>query len=417
MRLGDVTAPVLHSAAPARGREAHGTGEGFHAALNADDQKRAAQKDTDDAPQTTTPPRLEDSEPADEAICDDCIDTMASAQELRQSESPDRIPFGSAEARIRLDLSAPKSPDPVTEGQVSRDSHDAGAPQAQTAPTDYEEILNPLFPAKTPDRIPSFDAMHGKEEVPIARLGEGMMRDISKKDPLSRPELAVPRVGEIIRTQRQEKDDVPVSRGNKTSEIDLKNSSARITIPEVLSLENSQSDGEPQAERLTNIIQRESFAAELSQRINDQITSEIAKHLRAEFTKPQTIAKPDHAVDIAGDKLLKKLQVSLHPIELGKVRILFSATDGGTQINFIVERSETLELMRRYAQNLMKDLEKMGLENLSLGFSSNRDHKPQNRPDYVLQGTLGFQEGEATLSKPEEIRAIGSSIGSVDIRV
>lgn len=73
-------------------------------------------------------------------------------------------------------------------------------------------------------------------------------------------------------------------------------------------------------------------------------------------------AMPDRAVDIA-----------LSPEELGRVRLSITTTEGGVTLHVLAERPETLELMRRHADQLARDLAGLGFASIDLAFGQGRD--------------------------------------------
>lgn len=70
------------------------------------------------------------------------------------------------------------------------------------------------------------------------------------------------------------------------------------------------------------------------------------------------------------------VQIQLAPVELGRVRITLAASDAGMQVIIASERADTLDLLRRNASDLMRDLAELGYEGVSLSFSND-----EQRPD------------------------------------
>jgi flagellar hook-length control protein FliK len=75
------------------------------------------------------------------------------------------------------------------------------------------------------------------------------------------------------------------------------------------------------------------------------------------------------------------VELMLDPVELGKVRFDFSTNDGRIQINLTVERGETLELLRRHADQLRGELREAGFDCASFSFSQWSPHGKDNRLD------------------------------------
>lgn len=65
----------------------------------------------------------------------------------------------------------------------------------------------------------------------------------------------------------------------------------------------------------------------------------------------------------------KPVEIALNPEELGRVRMVLSTSDGGVAVSITTERPETLDLMRRHADQLSAELRRMGYE--SIGFDFN----------------------------------------------
>ena len=63
------------------------------------------------------------------------------------------------------------------------------------------------------------------------------------------------------------------------------------------------------------------------------------------------------------------MQITLDPVELGPVRIALHAGETGLQVQILAERIETLELMRRFAHELARDLAQLGFGDVAMGFS------------------------------------------------
>lgn len=70
-----------------------------------------------------------------------------------------------------------------------------------------------------------------------------------------------------------------------------------------------------------------------------------------------------------GNARKSEIELRLEPEELGKVRIVLMPRDMGMTLSIVAERPETLELLRRNADQLLADLGGMDLGNASLEFS------------------------------------------------
>ncbi|MBC7738200.1 MAG: flagellar hook-length control protein FliK, partial [Candidatus Saccharibacteria bacterium] len=76
-----------------------------------------------------------------------------------------------------------------------------------------------------------------------------------------------------------------------------------------------------------------------------------------------------------------QVELSLDPVELGKLRFEFTTTNDRIQVNLSVERSDTLDLLRRHADVLRAEFRDAGLDASTLSFSQwaqkGRDDAPQ----------------------------------------
>lgn len=111
-----------------------------------------------------------------------------------------------------------------------------------------------------------------------------------------------------------------------------------------------------------------------------------------------------------------QVEITLDPIELGRVTVLLGEDGNPGRLALLVERPETLELIRRHSDQLLRDLRENGmpdarLEDLRQDASANRrDHPPQ---------TSGQPGGESPsviqpLLAAETARPV--ALGRLDIR-
>lgn len=76
----------------------------------------------------------------------------------------------------------------------------------------------------------------------------------------------------------------------------------------------------------------------------------------------------------------ERIEISLSPEELGRVRLSASRTDHGVVLVVQAERPETLELMRRHLPDLMQDLRNMGFANVDYS-GGEQNARPRQQPD------------------------------------
>jgi len=73
----------------------------------------------------------------------------------------------------------------------------------------------------------------------------------------------------------------------------------------------------------------------------------------------------------------RPVDVSLSPEELGRVRLSISTGEGGVTLQVLAERPETLDLMRRHADQLARELADLGFASIDLAFG--QGHDPESR--------------------------------------
>lgn len=113
----------------------------------------------------------------------------------------------------------------------------------------------------------------------------------------------------------------------------------------------------------------------------------------------------------------KPVEISLNPQELGRVRMSISAAEAGITVSVIAERPETLDLMRRNIDQLMRDFQSIGYENINFSFSEG-----QTKQNFGDDGeeTSGGRHSSLELAPDDNIETPrGTPIASsgVDIRI
>jgi hypothetical protein len=75
-----------------------------------------------------------------------------------------------------------------------------------------------------------------------------------------------------------------------------------------------------------------------------------------------------------------KVEITLDPVELGRVRMVLAPDGSAMSVVLSAERPETLELLRRAIDTLANDLRELGYGSLSFRFdqSGNRSHRPDS---------------------------------------
>lgn len=91
----------------------------------------------------------------------------------------------------------------------------------------------------------------------------------------------------------------------------------------------------------------------------------------AMVARPETVRNAAaYAVEILAREPGKSVEIALNPEELGRVRMALSPSDAGVTVLITSERPETLELMRRYIEQLSQEFQKLGYQQASFEFNS-----------------------------------------------
>ena len=75
----------------------------------------------------------------------------------------------------------------------------------------------------------------------------------------------------------------------------------------------------------------------------------------------------------------RPVELALNPEELGRVRLTFTATDGGIHVAVMAERGETMDLLRRHIETLAQEFREMGYKDVKFEFSRNGQNDEQNK--------------------------------------
>lgn len=67
------------------------------------------------------------------------------------------------------------------------------------------------------------------------------------------------------------------------------------------------------------------------------------------------------------------VELTLNPVELGRVRLSLTSSDGAMAVTILAERPETLDLMRRHIDLLAQEFRDMGYASASFSFEGERD--------------------------------------------
>ncbi len=120
--------------------------------------------------------------------------------------------------------------------------------------------------------------------------------------------------------------------------------------------------------------------------------------------------------EIARNPGRQAIEIRLAPEELGRVRIVLNPGESGLHVAIQSERPETLELLRRNAAELARELADLGYQGLSLAFSDQRDDAPPPRSEHRAQ--VPEQEAGAQPVERAEPRNTMSRLATgLDLRI
>ena len=105
-------------------------------------------------------------------------------------------------------------------------------------------------------------------------------------------------------------------------------------------------------------------------------------------------------------------EISLQPKELGRVRMVLSPTEQGLSLVVTLERPETLDVMRRHADQLAQEFRKLGYEDVGFEF---RQEGGQQRGHHAPQPTAEDPGGPT--GQPLEDPVQATSKTGLDVRV
>jgi flagellar hook-length control protein FliK len=84
-----------------------------------------------------------------------------------------------------------------------------------------------------------------------------------------------------------------------------------------------------------------------------------------------------HVADLSVSKG-ERIEITLSPDELGRVRLSATQTEAGVVLVVQAERPETLDLMRRHMPDLLRDLQDMGFADINYSEGEQREHTEPN---------------------------------------
>ncbi|MCZ4352913.1 flagellar hook-length control protein FliK [Roseovarius aestuarii] len=87
-------------------------------------------------------------------------------------------------------------------------------------------------------------------------------------------------------------------------------------------------------------------------------STQTARHIAVQISE---------AIAQRGDR---PIELTLNPVELGRVRISLSGADGMMTVNVLADRPETLDLMRRHIETLAQEFRSIGYDETGFNFTT-----------------------------------------------
>ena len=112
----------------------------------------------------------------------------------------------------------------------------------------------------------------------------------------------------------------------------------------------------------------------------------------------------------------QKIEITLNPAELGRVRLTMTPGDAAMTVSITAERPETLDLIRRHIDILGQDFRDMGYERSEFSFGQGQHHSPDTgeRADAPVDALTAALEDT---SDPAQGRALRVALDGLDIRI
>ncbi len=98
-----------------------------------------------------------------------------------------------------------------------------------------------------------------------------------------------------------------------------------------------------------------------------------------------------------------RVEVTLDPVELGRVSLTFVTKDEGVSVVITADRAETADLLRRNSDQLQRDLANAGYENVDLNFDQNNQEaasRQQNETSETVQPAEALQVSYGSAINP-----------------
>jgi len=174
-------------------------------------------------------------------------------------------------------------------------------------------------------------------------------------------------------------------------------------------------------------IAPEPILGDLEQVMDIEVSTKAEVHLRAEqLAKSATLSNPTAvskavAVQIAQSVIGgadPSFEITLDPIELGKLRLTLQTTETGITLQIHAERQETMDLMRRNSGDLEAEFESLGYHDINFEFSHNQNNEQQRDLDESAQAVVeGIGSQTMEYSDPKIVHLTKAAASGLDLRL
>lgn len=110
------------------------------------------------------------------------------------------------------------------------------------------------------------------------------------------------------------------------------------------------------------------------------------------------------------------VEITLDPVELGKVKLTLQAIEGSMQLVLTAERPETLELMRRNTEALAAEFDELGYEDVGFSFEHEERHAAPNKDQVEDEKTSRSHQSLERVTNPTHV-AINLTDAGMDLRL
>ncbi|MEM9575702.1 MAG: flagellar hook-length control protein FliK [Pseudomonadota bacterium] len=278
-------------------------------------------------------------------------------------------------------------------------------------------------PRKTPAEaiVLSKAADTGQRSTPEAASAprpEGAAADAAKQHP-TQPSLASIARAEAKSTEAKKNDRIPrdteVRPANskpKASVLSAGQGATLIAKPQTLSVAESRKEKADLIPLLAS--DGETFATWETRSSSQAPSSALGQVLNRPETPSMIARQMAEALQKLPDR---PVEISLNPKELGRVRMNISAAEAGITVSIVAERPETLDLMRRHIEDLTREFQSIGYEDIAFAFaegeqnSAYTEHQSDDGPADLSRLVIAEED------TAEPIQPMTSATNGIDIRL